>query len=172
VFVQLFLELPKTHAIFRCRRLKCSESSMLIAHVLGQRRSAMLVRRSATTRGSTACTTWPWHPTNREGPHAEVRLKDRRAHPPDLKPRAAASTPVSGAQDWLTKSNVSLFEQTTKSMPNRVCAVPLWMFQVPRPDAQPLHDAREFCVKDRKQNQILGEIPDRHTSGISEEDSM
>jgi hypothetical protein len=148
------------------QKVEMSESSMFIAQVLGRRRSAMLVRRWATTRGSASCTIWPWHPTNREGPHAEIRLKDRRSHRLDLNPRESASTPVSGGEDWLTQSNVSLFEQTIKSMPNRVCAVPLWRLQVPSPDARPLPDARAFCVKDRKQNQILGEIPDHHTSRI------
>ena len=46
----------------------------------------------------------------------------------------------------LSRSNVSLFEQTIKCRPDRVRAVPLWMLQVPRPDARPVHDAREFCV--------------------------
>jgi hypothetical protein len=45
------------------------------------------------------------------------------------------------------ESNVSGFEQTVKSIPNKVCAVPLWMLQVPRPEARPAHNAREFCVR-------------------------
>jgi len=43
---------------------------------------------------------------------------------------------------------MSAFDQTPKFMTNRVCAIPLWMLQVPRPEARPVHKrAREFCVR-------------------------
>jgi hypothetical protein len=45
------------------------------------------------------------------------------------------------------ESNVSAFDQTLKFMTNRVSAIPLWMLQVPRPEARPVHNAREFCVR-------------------------
>jgi hypothetical protein len=47
----------------------------------------------------------------------------------------------------VVKSSVSGFGQTVRFLPTRVCAVPLWMLQVPRPEARPVHNAREFCVR-------------------------
>ena len=44
-------------------------------------------------------------------------------------------------------SNVSGCAQTVKSVSDSVCAVPLWMLQVPRPEIQALHNARVFCVR-------------------------
>jgi len=43
--------------------------------------------------------------------------------------------------------NVSGCAQTVKSISDTVCAVPLWMLQVPRPEIQPLHNARVFCAR-------------------------
>jgi len=43
--------------------------------------------------------------------------------------------------------NVSGFEQTPRFMTLRVSAIPLWMLQIPKPEARPVHNAREFCVR-------------------------
>jgi hypothetical protein len=114
-----------------------SESSMLIAHGAVQR--CWFADRER--RGD--------QPLAQLGPGIRQMVKD---HTPKfvLRTKSASPGPETeggrfhagfGGEDWLTKSDVSLFEQTIKSTPNRVCAVPLWLFQVPGPDARPVHDA-------------------------------
>src|ERR1700685_3996294 len=44
-------------------------------------------------------------------------------------------------------------------MPTRVVLFHSGCSRFPSPEVRPLHSAREFCVKDRRQNQILSEIP-------------
>jgi hypothetical protein len=44
-------------------------------------------------------------------------------------------------------SNVSGYDQTVRSIPDMVCAVPLWMLQVPDAGTQPVHNARVFCLR-------------------------
>jgi len=42
---------------------------------------------------------------------------------------------------------VSGFAQTAEFTTLTVASIPLWMLQVPRPEARPVHNAREFCVR-------------------------
>ncbi len=56
--------------------------------------------------------------------------------------------------------NVSGCEQTLKSVPDRILAVPLRMLQVPRPELNRCI-VREYSAQDRQQNQILSETSDR-----------
>lgn len=43
--------------------------------------------------------------------------------------------------------NVSGFDQTPKFATSRVSFIPLWMLQVLRSEARPVHNAREICVR-------------------------
>jgi hypothetical protein len=52
-------------------------------------------------------------------------------------------------------SNVSVCDQTGKSKSDTVCAVPLWMLQVPRPELTGAQGA--FRARTRQQNQIPSE---------------
>jgi hypothetical protein len=62
--------------------------------------------------------------------------------------------------------NVSGFEQTIRPTPNKVCAVPLWMLQFPRPEARQLHNALRVPRKDRNKIPIPSDITNRLTAKI------
>jgi hypothetical protein len=56
-------------------------------------------------------------------------------------------------------ANMSGFEQTIRLTPNRVCAVPFWMLQFPRPEARQVHNALRVPRKDRNKIQSQVTLP-------------
>jgi hypothetical protein len=56
-------------------------------------------------------------------------------------------------------SGFERFEQTIRLTPNKVCVVPFWMLQFPRPEARQVHNALRVPRKDRNKIQSQVTLP-------------